>query len=288
MIDVEYLAGKALMVRRKVLDMAVKKKAGHVSTSYSQAEMLVTLYYGGLLRVDPNNPHWEGRDRFILSKGQGGLGVYPILSDLGFFPNEELDRFVSPGGILGVHAENTIPGIEVLTGSLGHGLPIAVGMAHAARLANEQHFIVCLLGDGELYEGSNWEAMFTAGGRYNEASAVGAYGHLILIVDNNKQATIGMHDELIYASDGPGLYPLKEKFEAFGCTVRECNGHDVNDIVRVFSGFRTFPLIDKPLCIISHTDKGHGASVMENKRLWHYRAPLNEDLERTKKDLGME
>jgi len=287
-IDVEFLAGKALQMRRQVLEMAVRKESGHVSTAFSQMELTVALYYGGLLNVDPKNPKWDGRDRFILSKGQGGLGLYPILADLGFFSEEEIDRFASPGGILGVHAEYNVPGIEVLTGSLGHGLPIALGMAHAARLANKKHFIFCLLGDGELYEGSNWEALFTAGGRYNESSAVGAYGHLILIVDNNKQATIGMHDELLYASDGPGLDPLANKLAAFGCEIRECDGHDFNDIFKSLEGFRDWPLITKPLCVIAHTDKGHGASVMQDVRLWHYRAPLGADLEQSKKELGME
>ncbi len=281
----KHLENKANWVRRTVLDMSVKAHSGHVTTAFSQCEMTVALYYGGLLKVDPLNPHWDDRDRFILSKGQGGLGLYPILADLGFFPSDELDKFCQ-GGILGVHAENAIPGIEVLTGSLGHGLPIATGMCHAARLDNKEHFVFCMLGDGELFEGSNWEAMFTA--------AHQQYGHLICIVDRNGQATIGKTDEIELASDGPRIEPLADKFEAFGFDVYECDGHDFESIFDIFKQmapdfhpktWRDRSLTAAPICIISHTLKGKGAKLMEDARLWHYRTPSGEDLEAVRKDL---
>ncbi|HAP40233.1 MAG TPA: transketolase, partial [Nitrospira sp.] len=182
----ERLRRKAQWVRSTVLEMAVKAHSGHISTAYSQTELLVALYYGGLLRFDARNPKWNGRDRFILSKGQGGIGLYPILADLGYFPLSELENFAGVGNLLGVHAEWNIPGIEVITGSLGHGLPIATGMAEAALMNRDEHLIVCFLGDAELFEGSNWEAAIYAGHR--------GYRNLVCIVDRNGQGVLGPTD----------------------------------------------------------------------------------------------
>lgn len=280
-MDIElkkHLENKSNWVRRAVLKMAVDAHSGHVSTAFSQTEMLVALYQGKILNVDPANPKWDGRDRFILSKGQGGIGFYPVLADMGFFPLDELDRFAKTGGIFGVHCEHHTPGIETLSGSLGHGLPVATGMAHAARLDGKNHLIVCMLGDGELYEGSNWEAMFTAGHQQ--------YGRLIVIVDRNGQATIGKLESRDFVSDGPTQEPLADKFKAFGFRVLECEGHDFESIFWAFGGIRERPEWSRPTCIISNTQKGHGASVMQDKRLWHYVVPSGDDLETTIKELN--
>ncbi len=272
------LEAKAKWVRQKVLEMSVKAQSGHISTAMSQTELLVALYYGGILNVDPKNPRWEDRDRFILSKGQGGIGVYPILADLGFFPLSELDNFAGRGSMLGVHAEWRIPGTEVLTGSLGHGLPIAVGMALACRLDKRECLVICFLGDGELYEGSNWEAAIFAGKK--------KLGNLVCIVDRNQQSCLGFTDCIECGRDGPGLEPIEEKFRAFGFDTRTIDGHDYDQIFSATSDLRTRNK-DVPLAIVANTIKGKGISIMENKRLWHYRVPQGEDLEIAMRDLGL-
>lgn len=273
------LRTKAQWVRSTVLEMAVRAHSGHISTAFSQTELLVALYYGGLLRFDPRNPKWAGRDRFILSKGQGGIGLYPILADLGFFPLTELENFAGVGNILGVHAEWNIPGIEVITGSLGHGLPIASGMAEAALLNRDEHMIVCFLGDAELFEGSNWEAAIYAGHR--------GYRNLVCIVDRNGQGVLGPTDpaDRRLASDNPRLNPLDKKFKAFGFETRVIDGHSFTEIFDALKDLRSTKR-KKPLMIVANTRKGKGASLMEGKRLWHYRVPDGADLELTRHDVG--
>lgn len=281
-MDDQRLRDKALMVRQKVMEMAVRANSGHISTAFSQADMLVALYYAPILKYKADDPKWDKRDRFILSKGQGGLGLYPILADLGFFPEEELGRFAQPGSILGVHAEWRIPGVEVLTGSLGHGLPMATGMAMAAREQGRNHFVVCMLGDGELYEGSNWEAMFTASHQQ--------LGHLICIVDRNMQATIGRTDDVRLPSDGPRLEPLDKKFEAFGFETSTIDGHSFEEIEKAFTDIRIRPLTGNPVCIISRTIKGKGIKAMEDGSFFptHYRVMYGKDLQAALRDLGMD
>jgi len=264
------LAEKARWVRNKVIDMAVRAKSGHISTAFSQTEILVAFYYGGILRFDSQNTKWAGRDRFILSKGQGGIGIYPILADVGYFPKEELDRFAQRGSILGVHTEWNIPGIEVITGALGHGLPIATGIAQAAVNDDKDFLIFCLLGDSELHEGSNWEAALFAGHQ--------KFRNLICIVDRNRQGVLGFTDRADRKCDGPNLDPLDDKFRANGFEVREIDGHD---FVQIFDSLKDIRerKTAKPLCVIANTAKGKGTPLMENQRLWHYRVPSAEDLE---------
>ena len=278
-----WLKEKAKWVRKTVLDMSVAAKSGHVTTAFSQCEMLVALYYGKILNVNPKTPKWPDRDRFILSKGQGGIGTYPILADLEFFDKQELINFTKAGSMLGVHSEWNTPGVELLTGSLGHGLPMATGMALEAKLKGKQHKIFCLLGDGELFEGSNWEALFFAS--HYELS------NLICIVDRNKQSTLGFHDfdsefaRKQYHKDGPSLNPLDKKWEAFGFEVRTVeNGHDFGQIFNAFADIRARKSV-QPLVIISHTMKGRGSTVTENQRLWHYRVPAGDELVLMRKEL---
>ena len=273
----EALEQKASWVRNKVLEMAVNVNSGHVTTAFSQAELLVALYTGKILNYDPSNPKWDQRDRFILSKGQGGIGVYPVLADSGFFPMEKLDNFTGPGSVLGVHAEWHIPGIEVLTGSLGHGLPMATGMAQAAKNDNKNHLIFCLLGDAELYEGSNWEAAIFAGHM--------AYDNLVCIVDRNGQGVLGHTDKIESPSDGPRLNPLDDKFKAFGFDVRVIDGHSFEEIFEALSDVRERKG-KKPLMVIANTKKGKGSKLIEDQRLWHYRVPKGEELEQVKKEIN--
>lgn len=273
------LETKAKWVRRKVVDMAVKAKSGHVSSAFSQTELLVALYYGGILRFNPQNVKWSGRDRFIFSKAHGGIGLYPILADQGFFPLEELDNFVQQGSILGVHAEWNTPGIEVVSGSLGHGLPIATGMAQVAKNDRREHLIFCFLGDAELYEGSNWEACFFA--------ASHELNNLICVVDRNRQGVLGFTDRNDDKKDAPRLDPLDEKFCAFGFEVRTIDGHSYDEIFKALSDIRERSKKDsRPLMIIANTKKGKGTSLMEDQRSWHYRVPSGEELELVYRELG--
>ena len=274
----EGLEKKALWVRQQVLEMSVRANSGHISTAMSQTDLLVAVYYGGILRYDPKNIKWGDRDRFILSKGQAGIGTYPILADVGYFPIEECDNFAGRGSLLGVHAEWSVPGTEILSGSLGHGLPICTGIALANRLDHRENLVFCLLGDGELYEGSNWEAAFFAGQHH--------LSKLICIVDRNQQSCIGFTDDYVTQRDGPGIDPIDAKFEAFGFEARVIDGHNFDEIFESMSDLRT-RTSNKPLVIIANTKKGKGISLMEDKRMWHYRVPKGDDLARARRDLGL-
>lgn len=273
----EDLEQKATWLRNKVLDMATRVSSGHVTTAFSQTELLLALYNGKIMNYDSKNPKWDQRDRFILSKGQGGIGLYPLLADNGFFSMEKLDNFTGPGSVLGVHAEWHIPGLEVLTGSLGHGLPMATGMAQAAKNDKKDHLIFCLLGDAELYEGSNWEAATFAGHM--------KYDNLVCIVDRNGQGVLGHTDKIESPSDGPRLNPLDDKFRAFGFEVRVIDGHSFKEIFESLSDIRERKG-EKPLMIIANTKKGKGSKLIEDQRLWHYRVPKDEELEQVKRDVN--
>src|ERR1051325_10683648 len=286
MIDVEYLASKSLKYKQDVMRMAYKRESGHLSTAFSQMDILVTLYHGGILKYDPKEPRWPGRDRFIMSKGQGGIGIYPILADLGFFPKEELDRFAAPGGILGVHCEDNIPGIEMLTGSLGHGLGLALGKARALRDDGNDAMVVVLTGDGELCEGSNWEALINI--------AHQQLGHVVVIVDHNGGATIGhLRDgEIKSVNDGPQLGILEDKFRSFGFLSWRNNGHDIQKLWEVFDTFidRESALFSQPVAIICETVKGKGARCFESGEIFpnHYFLPHGAPLIEMLKDLNMD
>ena len=171
------LEKKANYIRNLVLDTAVKTGAGHITSSFSCTEILTVLYYGKILKYNPKNPSWEGRDRFIMSKGHASIILYPILAELGFFPKKWLDTSCQEDGRIGLHMQHDVPGVEITAGSLGHGLGIGVGMALAARMDRKKHFIFVLLSDGECHEGSTWEAAMLAGHH--------GLGNLIAIIDRN-------------------------------------------------------------------------------------------------------
>ena len=265
-------------MRGKVLEMATYAKSGHISSAFSQTELLVALYHGRLMNYDPKNPRWEKRDRFILSKGQGGIGLYPVLADVGYFPHSALDNFAGRDSLLGVHAEHHIPGMEILSGSLGHGLPVSTGIAQVGLLRKQDWLVICLLGDAELAEGSNWEAAFFAGSK--------RLSNLVCIVDRNGAGVTGYTDRIEFPCDGPKLNPLDKKFEAFGFEVRSIDGHDFDRIFDALGDIRQRQG-KQPLMIIANTDKGKGASIMENKRLWHYRVPVGMDLALARADVGL-
>lgn len=272
---------KSNWVRRTILNMGVKAKSGHVTTGFALAELFVALYWGKILRYNPNNPRWSERDRFILSEGQAAIGIYPVLADVGFFPMKNLDNFLGQNSTLGVHSEPHTPGIEVLTGSLGHGIGIASGMAYVAKLdyvKKEDRIILCLTGDGELCEGSNWEALITIQSRNLD--------NMVIIVNRNRQFTIGRTDCIDTQRD-ISLDPLALKFESFGFEVRSINGHSFPSIFEGFADMRTRKN-PKPLAIIANTIKGFGATCIADQRGWHYRVPKDEELVSVQNDLEAE
>lgn len=254
-----------------VLEMAVRAGAGHIAPSFSCADILVALYCGGTMRFDPRRPHWPARDRFILSKGQAAVALYAVLAGLGFFPEKELLTFTREGSRLGGHTENTVPGVEAFTGSLGMGLSIAAGMALAAGRDRRGHRCFVLLGDGECHEGSVWEAaMFCGHHRLN---------NLIAVVDHNG----------LSATDRLGEYldpdPLDRKWESFGWEVNSVDGHDMEQLCRLFSRLSAGRR-QRPQMVIAHTVKGKGVGFMENRPIWHYRIPAGKELVEARRQLA--
>ncbi len=244
-------------LRRDVLHMTSAAGSSHVGSNYSIIELLAVLY-ARVLRVRPEDPSWSERDRFILSKGHACASLYAVLASRGFFPRDWLQSFCTNGGRLAGHATHRgVPGVEVSTGSLGHGLSIAAGMALAAQRGNEAWRTYCVLSDGECDEGSVWEpALFAAHHRLDR---------LVAIIDFNKIQSLGT------VADVLALEPLAAKWRAFGWAVEEIDGHD---LVAIEDALQRTPLEEgRPTCIVAHTIKGRGVSFMENQLLWHYRSP---------------
>jgi transketolase len=261
-IDIKSLENKAKEIRQSVLEMCCKAGTGHVTSAFSAVEILVALYTGGILRHDPQNPNWEGRDRFIMSKGQASVLLYPILADAGYFPKEELDHFCKSNGKFGVHLQHDVPGAEITSGSLGHGIGIATGLALGYKLNRELNMVFCLLGDGECYEGSVWEAaMFAGHNRLN---------NLVAIVDRNHLCVTNFTENMLE------IEPFEDKWRSFGWNAVTVNGNSFAEIFEVLAGVRCRKS-SKPLVVIADTVKGQGISFMSNLPLWHGLAPKNED-----------
>ncbi len=248
-------------LRRLVIRAIAAARRGHLGSSFSLIEILRVLY-DDVLRFDPKNPQWPQRDRCILSKGHGCLALYALLADKGFFPVEELDKFCKPDGILGGHPErHKVPGVEASTGSLGHGLPIGVGMALNARMEKANYRVFVVGSDGESQEGSVWEAAM--------AAAHHKLGHLTVLLDYNKQQSYGTIAEVL------GLEPLSEKWRSFGFAVTEVNGHDVAELRDVVARVPLEP--QKPTCIICHTIKGKGVRMCEGNLKWHHKTKISDE-----------
>ncbi len=236
-------------------------KSSHVAAGLSMADIVATLY-ARVLRVRPEEPEWPGRDRFILSKGHAGACVYAALAECGFFPIEWLRTHYQDGSLLSGHVSHKgIPGVELSTGSLGHGLGVGAGMALSAKLDSEDWRVFVLMSDGECDEGSNWEAILFA--------AHHGLDNLVAIVDYNKIQSLKPVPETL------GLEPFAEKWTSFGWNVCECDGHDVAALEKALHPAGN----GRPTVVIAHTTKGKGISFMENSVLWHYRTPQGEEYE---------
>lgn len=271
MIDTD-LQDLARRIRKHVLAMTSRANSSHIGSNYSMVELLIVLYTR-ILRVDPCRPDWPDRDRFILSKGHGCAAYYAVLAETGFFPVEWLETFYADGSRLAGHATHTyVPGIEISTGSLGHGLSVAAGMALAAKRDGKSWRVFCLLSDGECDEGSTWEPILFAPQHRLD--------NLIAIVDYNKIQSLGTVKEVI------DLDPFAAKWQTFGWSVREVDGHNLEQIE---DALRQVPYESaRPSCLIAHTIKGKGVSFMENKLLWHYRSPQGEEYQAALSELECE
>lgn len=259
----------AANIRVTALQMVTRAKASHIGGALSITDILAVLY-GQVLHVQPDAPDLPARDRFILSKGHCCVSVYAALALRGFFPREELQTYAQNGSRLMSHISHKVPGVEFSTGSLGHGLPFGTGKALAAKKRGAAWRTFVLLSDGELDEGSNWEAIMFA--------AHHQLDNLVAIVDYNKLQSLGTNESTLR------LEPLADKFAAFGWSVREIDGHDHVALQQALGSVPWEP--GKPSMLIAHTTKGKGVSFMENKVEWHYKSPNAEQLAQAIAEIG--
>ncbi|WP_284645277.1 transketolase [Paenibacillus silviterrae] len=267
-MEIRELQMKAAQIRKDLLTMIHRAKTGHTGGSLSNTDILTALYYR-VMNNNPSNPKDANRDRFVLSKGHSVESLWAILADRGFFPREELLTFSQFGTKLIGHPNNKVPGIEMNTGALGHGLAVAVGMALAAKCDGKAYRAYCLMGDGEQAEGSVWEAAM-AGAHYKLDNLIG-------IIDRNRLQISGTTEEVM------GLEPLEEKWAAFGWNVISINGNDMNELVRTFEATPT--VAGKPTLVMANTVKGKGVSFAENVAHWHHHVPNDAELEKALSEL---
>jgi transketolase len=265
------LRGYAKLIRAHAVKMVYRSRASHLGSCLSVADILACLYWR-VLRIDPANPGWAERDRLILSKGHAAAILYATLAERGFFPTQELETYCQIGSRLTGHVTSGVPGVELSSGSLGHGLPVACGMALAAKREGLPFRSFVLLSDGELDEGSNWEAFLFAPQH--------GLDNLVAIVDYNKIQSFGRTKEIL------DLDPLADKLRAFRWGVREVDGHNYQQLVDAFDTLPFDP--GKPSIIIAHTVKGKGVSFMEDLLSWHYSSPSDQQLQLALAEIGAE
>lgn len=265
---IEELKNKAKKIRRLIIQMLAKSGSGHPGGSLSSADLIAVLFFSQM-RIKPSEPGWTERDRFHLSKGHCCPLLYAVLSELGYFPTEQLFTLRQLGSILQGHPDRRTPGVEVASGSLGQGLSIAVGMSLAARIDRKDYRVYCLMGDGEIQEGNVWEA----------AMAASHYkcDNLCAIIDNNGFQIDGKIKDIM------NLEPLKDKWVAFGWHTIEIDGHNMRQILDAYEEAKTIK--GKPSIIIARTIKGKGVSFMENVLDFHGRAPTKEEAEKALEEL---
>ena len=260
----------AIEIKRNIVRMCHGAKASHVGSGLSCSEILAVLYLGKVLKIDTQKPDWEGRDFFILSKGHASAALYATLAQAGFFPVSELDSYYMDGSRMPGHpVRGCMPGVEVSTGSLGHGLGLGAGMAMAFKLDKKLNRVFVLMSDGELDEGSVWEAVLFAGAK--------TFDNLIAIIDYNKLQSFGRVNEVL------DLEPLEDKFRSFGWEVRRVDGNSIASLQELFaSGFLSAA---KPKVVIADTIKGHGVSFMQDRLEWHYKHTSDSEYSKAMEEL---
>jgi len=259
-MDIQTLKQKSIDYRRTILRIIKQANAGHTGGSLSCIDILNVLY-NHVMNITPENFHTIDRDHYIQSKGHSVEALYTVLADKGFYPEEQLDTLNKFQSHFVGHPTRKVNGVEHNTGALGHGLSVSVGLALGAKRDGNDYRVFTLLGDGELAEGSSWEALMSA--------AHYKLDNLVIIVDRNMLQITGATEEVM------GLEPLVDKFSAFGCTVKICNGNDVEDLVKTFYAL---PFeVGKPNLVLARTTKGKGISFMENTVKWHHKVPGDDE-----------
>ena len=260
----------AAQFRARAIEMSHQAKAAHLASALSCIDIVAVLY-NSVLRVDPNNPRWSDRDRFILSKGHAATALYAALEHKNFINESDIASYGKEGSLLEEHPSPKLPGVEAATGSLGHGLPIGCGIALAGQIKKQSYRTFVLMSDGECNEGSVWEACLFA--------AANKLDNLCAFVDFNKWQATGRSKEVL------ALEPLSDKFRSFGWIVHEIDGHDHLEILRAIT--TSYSGMQKPTMIVAHTVKGKGISFMEDDNNWHYRIPTEEEVVLAKTELGV-
>lgn len=268
--DAAWLKRKAQELRITILQMIMRAGSGHIGGAYSAVDLITALYFR-VMKHDSWEPEWDGRDRLIFSKGHGCLALYTALAESGYFRKSRLKEFFVDDGLLGGHPEiGSIPGVEVTTGSLGHGLPLANGIAMALKMDGGDQRIFTILGDGECNEGTNWEAFLCA--------AQMGLDRITAVIDNNKLESLAPTSEIM------AIEPLAEKLRAFGWAVREIDGHDMGEIL---AALESTPFQEgKPSAVVAHTIKGKGVSFMEGVTKWHQRGLTPDEAQRAYSELA--
>lgn len=270
--DMGSLEQIAQMLRHRIIKTSHESGTPHLGSCLSCIDLLVFLYWH-ILQIDPTDPTNPKRDRFLLSKGHAAPALFQVLAERGFFPVSDLNNYGEDGSLFGEHppTPSALPGIEAATGSLGHGLPIGLGMALASRISDVPYSVYAILSDGECNEGSVWEAAMLA--------AAQKVSNLTVAIDYNKWQATGRSNEVL------GLAPLAEKWSAFGWCVSEIDGHNLDQMADAIEKNRNDP---RPKAIIANTVKGRGVSFMEDDNNWHYRIPTAEEVGLAAKELGIE
>jgi transketolase len=265
------LSETAKHVRIHALESVVKVGRGHLGGAFSCIEILVALYYSGFLKIDPSNPRAQNRDYFLMGKGHACISLYPILADLGFIGEAELETYGKNGGLLGGQLDVNLPGVEYNTGSLGHVLGICAGIAKGLTMSGQDNRAIALVGDAEMEEGAIWEAIFFA--------AEHGLSNLACIIDRNKLSVTRMIDDEILFKN----FADKIRFMGWDCHV--INGHDFTELFAVFEKIET---ADKPTMVLANTIKGKGVSFMENELKWHHSVPSEKEVHAAQLELGAE
>ena len=267
--SMKYLKDKSLWVRKETLKIHKSAQGTRIASCLSDIEIFTVLYYGKILDFNPKEPYWEQRDRFIVSKAHGGVSLYPILSDLGFFDKKQLKRVCKDGYSFGSIPDCSVPGFESINGSLGHGLGFGCGIAIALKKKDLESKVFVLSGDAELFEGSVWEAIMFAGHHRLD--------NLVLIVDNNKRGMLG------YCRDVINLEPLNKKFEIFNWDTKIVDGHNVKELYHTLKEFKCKG--NKPKVLIANTKKGKGVPELEEDELCHIKSLDGKKIDRIIREL---
>ncbi len=270
-MTIEQLEMKSKYIRKRAFEVVLLAGKGHLGGSFSSTELLVALYYGDILRYDAKNPNHPDRDRFIMSKGHANNTLYVILADLGFINDSDLHTYTRDGGLLGGHCDDIVPGIEIITGSLGHGLGVAAGIALGAKLDGKNFRTYVIIGDGESQEGSIWEAAMFAAHHKLE--------NLIVITDRNR---LGSEE---FTENNAGLEPLADKWSSFGWSVQKI--HDGHSVSQVVQSLRNLKPTGKPQMLIAQTIKGKGISSLENTPQAHHTLPKGEHIQQALEELSL-